>query len=91
MLAAMTTIAGNPLFDWIDEHTEPREFTGANSSVFRYRVAEKAAPEGGRVPLVLFMHGAGERGAAADKDAGDDKMRDNGTGEPPSSMLWKCK
>ena len=58
----MVAFAGNPLLDWIDGHTEPREFTGANGGVFRYRVAEKAAPEGGKVPLVLFMHGAGERG-----------------------------
>ncbi len=62
LAAAMVAFAGNPLLDWIDGHTEPREFTGANGSVFRYRVAEKAAPEGGKVPLVLFMHGAGERG-----------------------------
>lgn len=47
----------------IQERTEPRTFTGADGAVFNYRWAEKAAPEGEKVPLVIFMHGAGERGA----------------------------
>lgn len=46
----------------IEERTEPRTFTGADGTVFNYRWAEKAAPAGEKVPLVIFMHGAGERG-----------------------------
>lgn len=42
--------------------TEAREFTGSNGKVFRYRWGEKKAPEGVKVPVVIFLHGAGERG-----------------------------
>jgi len=42
--------------------TVAKEFTGANGKVFRYRWAEKASQDGSKVPLVLFLHGAGERG-----------------------------
>ena len=42
--------------------TRAREFVGANGAVFRYRWAEKLPKDGGKVPLVLFLHGAGERG-----------------------------
>ena len=56
MLAATTAFAG------INERTEAREFTGANGGVFRYRWAEKTPEDGAKVPLVFFLHGAGERG-----------------------------
>ena len=41
--------------------TEAREFTGAGGGVFRYRWAEKLPDDGSKVPLVIFLHGAGER------------------------------
>ncbi len=44
------------------EKTEAKTFTGANGAVFRYRWAEKLPGDGSKVPLVVFMHGAGERG-----------------------------
>lgn len=43
-------------------HTAPREFALADGRVFRYRLAEKASEDGSKIPLVLFLHGAGERG-----------------------------
>ena len=47
---------------WIEDRTQAREFTGADGKVFRYRLAEKAPSDGSKVPLVVFLHGAGERG-----------------------------
>ena len=46
----------------VADRTEAREFTGAGGKVFRYRWAEKLPTDGSKVPLVLFLHGAGERG-----------------------------
>lgn len=46
----------------IEDRTEAREFTGAGGGVLRYRWAEKTPADGGPVPLVFFLHGAGERG-----------------------------
>ena len=46
----------------IESRTEAREYVGSNGKVFRYRWAEKTPAGGGRVPLVFFLHGAGERG-----------------------------
>lgn len=46
----------------VDDRTEARTFTGASGMVFRYRWAEKTPADGGPVPLVFFLHGAGERG-----------------------------
>lgn len=46
----------------IQERTVAKTFTGSEGGVFRYRLAEKAAPAGEKVPLVFFFHGAGERG-----------------------------
>ena len=42
--------------------TVPKEFVGADGKVFRYRLAEKLPQDGAKVPLVFFLHGAGERG-----------------------------
>ena len=42
---------------------EARVFTGANGGLLRYRILSPATLEAGRrYPLVLFLHGAGERG-----------------------------
>lgn len=46
----------------IIERTEAKEFTGKDGKVFRYRIAEKASADGSKIPLVIFLHGAGERG-----------------------------
>ena len=46
----------------IAERTEPKTFAGADGVVFRYRWAEKLPDDGSKVPLVIFLHGAGERG-----------------------------
>jgi predicted peptidase len=46
----------------IKRRTQSLEFAGAGGKVFRYRLAEKTPADGSRVPLVLFLHGAGERG-----------------------------
>lgn len=42
--------------------TEAKEFEGSGGKVFRYRLAEKIPSDGSRMPLVFFLHGAGERG-----------------------------
>lgn len=47
----------------VADHTVAKEFTGKNGGVFRYRIADKASSDGSKVPLVFFLHGAGERGA----------------------------
>ena len=44
------------------KRTEAKEFTGADGGVMRYRIAEKLPEDGEKIPLVVFMHGAGERG-----------------------------
>lgn len=42
---------------------EKREFTGADGKVLKYRLLKPAAQAANeKLPLVLFMHGAGERG-----------------------------
>ena len=41
---------------------EAREYKAADGKVFRYRWAEKLPGDNSKVPLVVFMHGAGERG-----------------------------
>lgn len=46
----------------IEDRTEARTFTGSGGGVFRYRWAEKTPADGGPVPLVFFLHGAGELG-----------------------------
>lgn len=46
----------------IASRLEAREFLGSGGKVFRYRLAEKLPQDGGKVPLLLFLHGAGERG-----------------------------
>ena len=58
-LAAMAAAKVN---DWIVGRTEPRAFVGGNGKTFLYRWAEKKAADGAKVPLVVFLHGAGERG-----------------------------
>lgn len=52
---------GNQMRD-IKSVTEAKEFVGANGKVFRYRWAEKTPEDDSKVPLVIFLHGAGERG-----------------------------
>ena len=43
--------------------TEPREFRGTDGGTLHYRLFKpKGADSGKRFPLVLFLHGAGERG-----------------------------
>ena len=43
--------------------TEAKEYHATDGGVFRYRWSEPKAPEVGRTyPLVILMHGAGERG-----------------------------
>ncbi len=48
----------------IETRTEAREYVRADGTgiVFRYRWAEKTPADGSKVPLVFFLHGAGERG-----------------------------
>ena len=46
----------------IARRTEAKTFAGANGMEFRYRWAEKLPDDGSKVPLVIFLHGAGERG-----------------------------
>ena len=61
-LAAASANAAPPHLQWCIDRTEAREFTGKDGGVFHYRIAEKKAPEGQKVPLVILLHGAGERG-----------------------------
>ena len=46
----------------VQERMVKKEFKGASGNVFRYRWAEKLPASGEKVPLVIFLHGAGERG-----------------------------
>ena len=46
----------------IQERMVKKEFKGASGEIFRYRWAEKLPNSGEKVPLVIFLHGAGERG-----------------------------
>ena len=46
----------------IAERTVAKTFSGADGMEFRYRWAEKLPDDGSKVPLVIFLHGAGERG-----------------------------
>ena len=46
----------------IESRTEAREYTNSTYKVFRYRWADKTPADGSKVPLVIFLHGAGERG-----------------------------
>lgn len=46
----------------IVERTSAKEHVGKDGKVFRYRIAEKTSCDGSKVPLVFFLHGAGERG-----------------------------
>ena len=57
VMSAMTAVAAN-----IQDRTEARQFTGSNGTNFLYRWAEKVPADGSKVPLVFFLHGAGERG-----------------------------
>ena len=56
LFAGATALAG------IESRTEARTFAGAGGGVLRYRWAEKVPTDGSPVPLVFFLHGAGERG-----------------------------
>ncbi len=62
VLAAAVAAFGVDFGDEAKKRTVPMEFSGAGGKVFRYRIAEKLPADGSRVPLVLFLHGAGERG-----------------------------
>ena len=64
MLVAVAAISSllSAVAGGIQDRTEARTFTGAGGKLFRYRWAEKSAPAGEKVPLVIFLHGAGERG-----------------------------
>lgn len=44
----------------IEARTVPMEFTGSDGRTFRYRLARRDSARD--VPLVVFLHGAGERG-----------------------------
>jgi len=59
---AAIAIPGSAVPSGLEARTEARIFTGADGSVFRYRWAEKLPNDGSKVPLVIFLHGAGERG-----------------------------
>ena len=57
MVAHAETKTGN-----VADKLEPREYKAADGKVFRYRWAEKLPGDNSKVPLIVFMHGAGERG-----------------------------
>jgi predicted peptidase len=59
--------------------------TGEEQRSIRYRLMAPARPEPGRVyPLVLFLHGAGERGQ-------DNRQQLQGLPEQMSGQLWKSR
>ncbi len=62
--ATMCCMAAHGADFWAEAkaRTVPRTFEGAGGKVLRYRIAEKIPEDGSKVPLVLFLHGAGERG-----------------------------
>ena len=55
-------IPGSAVPSGLDARTEARTFASVDGSVFRYRWTEKLPNDGSKVPLVIFLHGAGERG-----------------------------
>ncbi|MBR4613394.1 MAG: prolyl oligopeptidase family serine peptidase [Kiritimatiellae bacterium] len=61
-IALAATSAISAMAASIQDRTEARQFTGSNGTNFLYRWAEKVPADGSKVPLVLFFHGAGERG-----------------------------
>ena len=48
--------------DWAKARTEPKTFVTSSGLAFNYRWHAPAAASG-KLPLVVFLHGAGERGA----------------------------
>lgn len=62
LLSALVVCAAQA--ESIASRTEAREYVRTDGSgvVFRYRWAEKTPADGSKVPLVFFLHGAGERG-----------------------------
>lgn len=66
LLAAMTLrgIAAEDPLAAFATNFEARTFTGADGTTLNYRLYKPAAvPAGASIPLVLFLHGAGERGS----------------------------
>lgn len=61
--AAPQDPADNPKLRKLAEIFEPRQLKDAAGKVLNYRIATPAAREAGRkYPLLVFLHGAGERG-----------------------------
>ena len=61
--AALAAAAAGAAVDPL-EATSPKAYTTAVGKVLHYRIKGPAEAEPGRkYPLVVFMHGAGERGA----------------------------
>jgi predicted peptidase len=56
-LALATVLAQDPV-----QGTDPKVFKNAAGAELRYRIHVSKAKEGEKLPLVLFLHGAGERG-----------------------------
>jgi dienelactone hydrolase len=67
-----------PPLDWGAERFARRSFTSSRGFVLPYRLFRPAST--GPVPLVLFLHGAGERG--------DDNQRQLAAGEPNGALVW---
>ena len=61
-LAMSIAMSATVAMGGIEDRTEARAFTGAGGKTLLYRWAEKKPSDGAKVPLVLFFHGAGERG-----------------------------
>ena len=60
---AVTAYGGTEVQEEMAKRTEGRTWTAPDGGVFRYRWHEPKAPESGKAyPLVILMHGAGERG-----------------------------
>lgn len=61
--ACLSTLAATLLAQTAAELTAPATFAAPNGDVLKYRIhLPSDLPEGARVPLIIFLHGAGERG-----------------------------
>lgn len=61
-IAALVLVSGIAYAQDPVQGTEAKTFKGSGGGTLLYRLHASKAPEGGKLPLVLFLHGAGERG-----------------------------
>ena len=61
-VAIAVVCANGETIESLKSRAQALEFTSANGRVLKYRLVEKTPPNGSKVPLLFFFHGAGQRG-----------------------------